>query len=160
MPTTSIDPYSSEHTPRMSTGRTYSPRNSLPGSPLKQQLFSPEVRRPRSPRDSRTLDQAHRWTVLTREAEADEVSILSITSEERGYFASLVPDAVDRRGSGFSDGVIVEEEDFERTEVDSTEEFSEVEFEGRGEPVGEESVVPAHPPFTLTQPTENTAYSL
>jgi hypothetical protein len=43
-------------------------------------------------RNDRAYDQTHRWTVLAREAEADEVSILSVTSEEIGYYASILPD--------------------------------------------------------------------
>lgn len=43
-------------------------------------------------RNDRAFDQTHRWTVLAREAEADEVSVLSVTSEEIGYYASILPD--------------------------------------------------------------------
>src|SRR5271169_3248965 len=78
-----------------------------PGSPLKQEvLASPEVESPidfyehgsptlRPRNGNRAYDQARRWTVLTREAEADEVSILSITSEEQGYYASLLPEGAE-----------------------------------------------------------------
>lgn len=78
-----------------------------PGSPLKQEVvLSPDL--PSSPRphddddddtpshlrrSTRVYDQTQRWTVLTREAEADEVSLLSVTSEEKDYLNALVPDA-------------------------------------------------------------------
>jgi hypothetical protein len=136
-----------------------------PGSPLKQEvLASPDLDsldcfEPPSPtpsRGSRTLDQAQRWTILAREAEADEVSILSITSEERGYYASLLPEsheevatqdvslvewsrASSRLGSvisGFSEGAFVENEHEHEYEYDdvrdireeSVERFSEVDY--------------------------------
>jgi hypothetical protein len=81
-----------------------------------------------------TYDQTHRWTVLAREAEADEVSILSVNSEDRGYYTSLfdgtMPEepaqqvtvlepvivegsrASSRLGSlsGFSEGILVEQD--------------------------------------------------
>ena len=74
-----------------------------PGSPLKQEVcaspdfdyqFSPDLFSRESPtlsRHNRVFDQTHRWTVLAREAQADEVSILSVTSEEKGYYTSLLP---------------------------------------------------------------------
>jgi len=73
-----------------------------PGSPLKQEVLASPVFGSPEPADnddsailsrgSRVLDPAQRWTVLAREAEADEISLLSITSEEKGYYSALLPD--------------------------------------------------------------------
>jgi hypothetical protein len=62
-----------------------------PGSPLKQEvLASPDIDSGLpSPTFSRTNDATHRWTMLAREAEADEISILSVKSEDRDYYTSL-----------------------------------------------------------------------
>lgn len=103
-----------------------------PGSPLKQEVFASPVFGSPEPtyyhdspilsHGSRVLDPAQRWTVLAREAEADEISLLSITSEEKGYYSALLPDdtvagpvKVDSRASsqisGFDENAFVEYDD-------------------------------------------------
>ena len=139
-----------------------------PGSPLKQEvLASPEVESPidfieyddrastvHSRSGNRAFDQTQRWTVLAREAEADEVSILSVTSEEKGYYTSLLPEEADgtagaheppvedRRASsrlgsiisGFDEGAFIEH-DYEHPIYEPNEEqedengFSEIDFD-------------------------------
>ena len=94
---------------RVDTTSKASSRHSIqsinwPGSPLKREIINslncedadpydppPFSPRPRT-RDILTYDATHRWTVLAREAEADELSIVSLTSEEKGYYTSLIPD--------------------------------------------------------------------
>lgn len=103
-----------------------------PGSPLKQEVLASPVFGSPEPADnhdspilsrgSRILDTTQRWTVLAREAEADEISLLSITSEEKGYYSSLLPDDTvaepvtdDRRADsqigGFDENAFVEYND-------------------------------------------------
>jgi hypothetical protein len=95
---------------------------------------------PNPSRHSRVLDHTQRWTVLARDAEADEISLLSITSEEKGYYTSLLPDdtiaepiPVDSRASsqisGFDENAFVEYDDSDlrdRREA-SIETYSEIE---------------------------------
>lgn len=130
-----------------------------PDSPLKQEVFTTSldlefeeqeyhhIYPPTSMRSSRAFDQTHRWTVLAREAEADEVSILSVTSEEKGYYTSLPPDVVgsdtvnavvdgDRPRSvisGFSQDAFVEHEHEEdrhqNVRETSVERFSEIDYD-------------------------------
>jgi hypothetical protein len=133
-----------------------------PGSPLKQEVLaspdldSPDDFEPLSPTPSRggsrVLDQTQRWTVLAREAEADEVSILSITSEERDYYTSLLPDSPEEAHtheinpvewsrtssqlgsviSGFTEGAFVENEyeydDSRNIREESVDRFSEIDY--------------------------------
>jgi len=155
-----------------------------PGSPLKQEvLASPEVESPIDffehgsptiqPRNgnNRAYDQTHRWTVLAREAEADEVSILSVTSEEKGYYASLLPDggedtvgaheplvedsrASSRLGSvisGFDEGAFIEhdhEHQLDDTNREEEEEngFSEIDFEDTTQLAPFVELPPTEPP--------------
>lgn len=131
-----------------------------PGSPLKQEVFASPVLEssldyyfspsssPTLSRDTRAFDQAQRWTILSREAEADEVSILSVTSEEKNYYALLLPDDNEPRGaanqdqindsrtssriSGFTTNAVEDEYEYNnlRNErEDSIERFSEVEYD-------------------------------
>lgn len=164
------------------------------GSPLKQEVLASPV--PESPvdyyyspsasptfsRDARGIEGAHRWTVLSREAEADEVSILSVTSEEKNYFAALIPDALQTpenerrtssRISGFS-GAAVAEDEYEYNNLqngnereDSVERFSEVEYDESPPEEIQESVdeqfpppenEPTLPPFTVNPPLDPPPY--
>ncbi len=136
---------------------------SRPGSPLKEEVlaspdfdyqFSPDLFSHESPtlsRNNRVFDQTHRWTVLAREAQADEVSILSVTSEEKGYYTSLLPDELppnpagehephghsgSRTGSvisGFNESAFVEHNEAENEGCEELEEsgesFSEITFD-------------------------------
>jgi len=97
-------------TPRQQSSKhlSYSVTVHRPGSPLKREVLpSPDLASsPPLPhyeyededsvtfrrRNTHAYDQAQRWTILAREAEADEVSIVSVTSEERDYLNALVPD--------------------------------------------------------------------
>ena len=97
-------------TPRQQSAKhlSYSVTVHRPGSPLKREaLLSRDLASSPSPpppelededsttfrrRNTRAYDQTQRWTILAREAEADEVSIVSVTSEERDYLNALVPD--------------------------------------------------------------------
>lgn len=163
-----------------------------PGSPLKQEVLvspdidSPDDFEPLSPTPSRSgsrgLDQTQRWTVLAREAEADEVSILSITSEEKDYYTSLLPDspeeipaqevnpvtwsrASSRLGSvisGFSEGAFVEHEfeydDARNIRHESVDRFSEIDH---GETVSIYSTSAPYPPTTQSpSPTHERAPSI
>jgi len=155
-----------------------------PGSPLKQEvLASPEVESPidffehdGSPTvytraGNRAYDQTHRWTMLAREAEADEVSILSATSEEKGYYASLLPEGAEETAgaheppiedsrassrlgstiSGFDERAFVEHDPEHRPhEVNEQEEdengFSEIEFEETAQLTPFVELPPTEPP--------------
>src|SRR5277367_4722725 len=151
-----------------------------PGSPLKQEvLASPEVESPidfyehgsptiRPRNENRAYDQARRWTVLTREAEADEVSILSVTSEEKGYYASLLPEggeetlgaheplvednrASSRLGSvisGFDEGAFIEHDHEHQLNREDEEEngFSEIDFEDTAQLAPFVELPPTEPP--------------
>ena len=157
-----------------------------PSSPLKQEvLSSPEVHSPihffedgsptiRPRNSNRAYDQTHRWTVLAREAEADEVSILSITSEEKGYYTSLLPEGADETAgghepplddyrassllgsviSGFDEGAFVEHDPEQQHQNEPNEEdengFSEINFEE----------TPELTPFVQLPPTEPPPYLL
>ena len=97
-------------TPRQQSEKhlSYSVTVRRPGSPLKREAHvsrylasSPSPPLPEHEaedpatfrrRNTRAYDQTQRWTILAREAEADEVSIVSVTSEERDYLNALVPD--------------------------------------------------------------------
>jgi hypothetical protein len=131
-----------------------------PSSPLNQKVIvSPELKSrnyiPTTSRNDRAFDQTQRWTILAREAEADEVSILSVTSEEKGYYNSLLPDEPtvptepvedNHTGSvisGFSEGEFVEHESEE-----SVERFSEVNYDETIQ--FSDPSLPA--PFTPTEP--------
>jgi len=120
-----------------------------PGSPLKQEVFASPVFGSPEPaggspflsRDNRVFDQTQRWTVLAREAEADEISLLSVTSEEKGYYTSIVPDDIpdaepvtvetraSSRISGFDENAFVEydEREVRDTREESVERYSEIE---------------------------------
>lgn len=144
-------------TPKQSRYSTQSLTNERPGSSLNQDTFSspdldyhftsdllPQVS-PTLSRNNRVFDQTHRWTVLAREAQADEVSILSVTSEEKGYYSSLLPDeppkpsgthehSASRPGSvisGFNESAFVEhnEAENEGQEEGTGDQFSEVNYD-------------------------------
>ena len=146
-------------TPKQSRHSTQSIITSRSGSPLKQEVapdldyhFTPDFLPQESPtlsRNNRVFDQTHRWTVLAREAEADEVSILSVTSEEKGYYTSLPPDeptpdpahkspghSGSRAGSvisGFNETAFVEHNEAENGGQEEREEsgepFSEIDYD-------------------------------
>jgi len=162
-----------------------------PGSPLIQEIlpssiysyydpYDPPPLSPRPrPRDNRTYDQTHRWTVLAREAEADELSIVSLTSEERGYYSSLIPEITGQRPepggessrtssrlgsviSGFDENAFIETDharsDSEAEHIDreeGVERFSEIDY---NEPV--QFIPPARPVSQYLQvpPTEAPPY--
>ena len=176
---TARQPRTRDLTPRSSTGIR-------PGSPLKQEIASSvesssidylPARRsssssPTLSRDTRAYDQTHRWTVLTREAEADEVSIFSVTSEEKFYYAALFPDEgspqvnnqrTSNRYSGFSEGVLIEKDEYEYNNLptepekeDNVERFSEIEFEGEEFP--ETTNAPPPLPFVPQPPPDPVGY--
>jgi hypothetical protein len=183
-----------DRTPKQSSRQSYHVETTptplrRPGSPLKQEVLASPV--PDSPggyyyspsasptfsRDDRAFHQAQRWTVLSREAEADEVSILSITSEEKNYYAALVPDepntpkhqsSTDSHISGFSGEAFAEDEyeynNLQKEREESVERFSEVEYDGpmppEEIPIEEEQpqLPPPNetevPPFTVVPPAE------
>jgi hypothetical protein len=163
-----------------------------PGSPLKQEVLaspdldSPDDFEPLSPTPSRSgsrvLDQTQRWTVLAREAEADEVSVLSITSEERDYYTSLLPDSPEEPHihevnpdewsrtsshlgsviSGFSEGEFVENEhDYDETRnirEESVDRFSEIDY---GETTSIRPTSAPYPPTTQSpSPTHERSPSI
>ena len=108
--------------------------------------------------------------MLAREAEADEVSILSVTSEEKGYYASLLPDGgeetvgaheplvEDRRASsrlgsvisGFDERAFIEhdhEHQFNtHREEDEENGFSEIDFEDTAQLAPFVELPPTEPP--------------
>ena len=169
-------------TPKKSRYSTQSIVTNRPGSPLKQEVFDPPdfdyhfssdlVPQESSTlsRNSRVFDQTHRWTVLAREAEADEVSVLSVTSEEKGYYNSLLPSGANEpRGhstsragsviSGFNESAFVEHNEAENQGQQEREgigeAFSEVDYD-------EEiqfAAPPELPPFIQLAPSEPPPYA-
>lgn len=139
-----------------------------PGSPLKQEVLASPVFGSPDPaadesliftRDSIALDQTQRWTVLAREAEADEISLLSITSEEKGYYASILPDDTTepipvetRRISGFDENAFVEcdnNSELRKIREGSVERYSEIEDY---EPLPTQFHSPTSPPTRFDPP--------
>ena len=145
-----------------------------PGSPLKREVLASPVVGPHKPaaedesliftRDSIALDQTQRWTVLAREAEADEISLLSITSEEKGYYASILPHettaeplTVETRSSsrisGFDENAFVEYDDnpeLREIREGSVERYSEIE---EYEPISTHFHSPTSPPTLFVLPS-------
>jgi hypothetical protein len=165
-----------------------------PGSPLKQEVGAlPDLESAMSEymayispsttttttttsftRRNRAFDQTHRWTVLAREAEADEVSILSVTSEEKGYYTSLPADVPhnpsategvvnrSRPGSGFSGFIQEAFAEHEPDEIQNTQEESTEPFNEINETVQETiqfSALPQLSPLVELPPTEPPPYN-
>ena len=122
-------------------------------------------------RRNRAFDQTHRWTVLAREAEADEVSILSVTSEEKGYFISLPPDEPHNPAtegavngsepgsviSGFSQDAFVEHEsdEIQNAQEEIADRFSEIDYDD----TIQFSALPQLSPFVELAPPEPPPYN-